>query len=63
MVTLTSFLIFKGSAESKDSDEEIQEALQRIEQRLDILSRDYQARLRTDPASNVVQTQQGAITQ
>ena len=56
MVTLTSFLIFKGSAESKDSDEEMQAALQRIEQRLDLLSRDYQARLGSDSASNVPQT-------
>ena len=63
MVTLTSFLVFKGSAESKDSDEEMQEALDRIEQRLDILCREYQARGGADASSYVVQTQQGAITQ
>jgi hypothetical protein len=34
-VTLTSFLIFKGSPESRDSDGEIQAKLDRIEQRLD----------------------------
>lgn len=34
---LTSFLYHKGSAESKDSDEEIQAALERIEARLDRL--------------------------
>ena len=39
MVTLTSFLVFKGSAESKDSDEEMQAALGRIERRLDDLAR------------------------
>ena len=38
MVALTSFLIFKGSAESKDSDEEMQAALERIERRLDGLA-------------------------
>ena len=38
MMTLTSFLIFKGSAESKDSDEEMQTALDRIERRLDELA-------------------------
>ncbi len=34
MVVLTSFLIHKGSAESKDSDEEMLAALKRIENRL-----------------------------
>ena len=34
MVALTSFLIFKGSPESRDSDDEMQEALRRIEERL-----------------------------
>lgn len=33
-VVLTSFLIHKGSHESKDTDEEMQASLQRIEQRL-----------------------------
>ncbi len=32
MVVLTSFLIHKGSAESKDSNEQLQAALARIEQ-------------------------------
>ena len=39
MVTLTSLLIFKGSAESKDSDDEMQAALSRIEHRLEELRR------------------------
>src|SRR5215213_6612207 len=38
MVTLTSFLIFRGSPESKDGDEEMKEALSRIEQRLNELT-------------------------
>ncbi len=38
-VTLTSLLVFKESAESKDSAEEMKETLNRIEQRFDILSR------------------------
>lgn len=36
---LTAFLIHRGSAESKDGEDEIQEQLDRIEQRLDALSR------------------------
>ena len=39
MVALTSFLIFKGSPESKDSDEEMKAALARLEHRLDELAR------------------------
>jgi hypothetical protein len=39
MVALTSVLIFTGSPESKDSDEEMQEALRRIEERLAALDR------------------------
>jgi hypothetical protein len=38
MVTLTSFLIFKGSAESKDGDEEMKQALARLERRLEELA-------------------------
>ncbi len=38
MVVLTSFLLFRGSPESKDGDEEMKETLARIEQRLDALS-------------------------
>ena len=38
MVVLTSVLIFKGSSESKDGDDEMKEALDRIERRLDELS-------------------------
>ncbi len=34
-VVLSALLIHKGSAESKDSDEEMQRSLQRIEKRLD----------------------------
>ncbi len=37
MAVLTSFLIYKGSAESRDSDDEMQETLARIERRLDEL--------------------------
>ena len=35
MVVLTAFLIHKGSHESKDTDEKVEQALARIEQRLD----------------------------
>ena len=35
MVVLTSFLISKGSAESKDSDDELKETLARLERRLE----------------------------
>jgi hypothetical protein len=38
MVVLTSFLIHKGSHESKDTDEKVEQALARIEQRLDELT-------------------------
>src|ERR671916_666069 len=38
MVVLTSFLIFKGSAESKDSDDEMKETLARLERRLEDLA-------------------------
>lgn len=34
MVVLTSFLIHKGSAESKDSSDQVQQSLSRIEKRL-----------------------------
>jgi hypothetical protein len=34
MVALTSFLIFRGSPESKDGDEEMKQSLARIERRL-----------------------------
>ena len=37
-VVLTSFLIFKGSAESKDGDEEMKQSLARLERRLEALS-------------------------
>jgi hypothetical protein len=37
IVVLSSFLIHKGSAESKDSDDEIKDLLTRIEQQLDEL--------------------------
>jgi SNF2 family DNA or RNA helicase len=37
-VTLSAIFIHKGSAESKDSDEEMAAALERIERRLDALS-------------------------
>ena len=38
MVALTSFLIFKGSPESKDSDDEMKETLARLERRLEELA-------------------------
>ena len=38
-VVLTTFLIHRGSHESKDSDEEMQAALTRIEKRLDSLTK------------------------
>ncbi len=38
-VVLTAFLIHKGSHESKDSDEQMQAQLQRIEKKLDALEK------------------------
>ena len=38
MVALTSFLIFKGSPESRDGDDEMRETLARLEQRLEELA-------------------------
>jgi hypothetical protein len=38
MVVLTSFLIFRGSSEFKDGDEEMKQSLDRIERRLDELT-------------------------
>jgi hypothetical protein len=38
MVVLTSFLIFKGSPESKDGDDELKQTLARLEQRLEELA-------------------------
>jgi hypothetical protein len=35
MVVLTSYLIFRGSPESKDGDEEMKQSLARVERRLD----------------------------
>lgn len=50
IVVLSSFLIHKGSAESKDSDDEIKELLTRIERQLDELeSSDSSARRRGSP--------------
>jgi hypothetical protein len=40
MVVLTSFLIFKGSPESKDGDEEMKATLARLERRLEALAGD-----------------------
>jgi hypothetical protein len=37
-VVLTTYLIHRGSHESKDSDEQVQRALERIERRLDELA-------------------------
>ena len=37
LVWLASFLIHKGSSESRDSDDRIEEALERIERRLDAM--------------------------
>jgi hypothetical protein len=42
-VVLTTFLIFRGSHESKDSDDEMQAALERIETKLDSLHTDQRA--------------------
>jgi hypothetical protein len=39
MVVLTAFLIHKGSAESKDSNDRMEEMLQRIERRLAALEK------------------------
>ena len=40
MVALTSFLIFKGSPESKDGDDEMKQTLARLEHRLELLASD-----------------------
>jgi hypothetical protein len=37
LVWLASFLVYKGSLESRDSDDRIEEALERIEKRLDAM--------------------------
>jgi hypothetical protein len=37
LVWLVSFLVHKGSSESRDSDDRIEEALHRIEERLDAM--------------------------
>src|SRR5947208_13025480 len=42
LIVLTSYLIHKGSAESKDSDDKTEETLQRIEQKLEALSKEKQ---------------------
>jgi len=39
MVVLTAFLIHKGSAESRDSNDRMEESLKRIEKRLERLDR------------------------
>ena len=38
MVVLTSFLLFRGSPESKDGDEEMKQSLARLERRLEALA-------------------------
>ena len=38
MVVLTSFLIFRGSPESKDGDDEMKQTLARLERRLEALA-------------------------
>jgi hypothetical protein len=48
MVVLTSFLIHKGSAESRDSDDEMQAALARIEKQLKELQHDHPARAKSN---------------
>jgi hypothetical protein len=51
MVALTSFLIFKGSPESKDGDEEMKATLTRLERRLEALAGDRAASdERTEPS-------------
>ena len=39
MVVLTSFLIFKGSPQSKDGDEELKRKLERIDEKLNALTK------------------------
>ncbi|MDQ3946596.1 MAG: hypothetical protein M3357_15880 [Actinomycetota bacterium] len=53
-VVLTAYLIHRGSAESKDSDEDMQAALERIEARLDQLTGS------TNGGGSPVSTYQGA---
>jgi hypothetical protein len=54
-VMLTAYFIYKGSAESKDGDEEMKQALDRIERRLEEMERtathDGSAALRSAPAA------------
>jgi hypothetical protein len=40
MVVLTAYLIFRGSPESKDGDDEMKQSLARLEHRLDALTHD-----------------------
>jgi hypothetical protein len=46
-VVLASLFIHKGSAESKDSDEQVQKSLDRIEKRLKALERDDQSKAKS----------------
>ena len=49
LVWLASFLVHKGSAESRDSDDRIEEALKRIEERLDAMEQSGLARGASHP--------------
>jgi hypothetical protein len=51
MVLLTSFLIHKGSHESKDQDEKVEQTLARIEQRLARMEGDRGVGSGADPAA------------
>ena len=62
IVILTAYLIHKGSAESKDGDEAMQAALQRIEQRLDRIESAAGVRQGERPFTQVAQTGGGQDT-
>jgi hypothetical protein len=51
-VVLTAFLVYKGSPESKDRDEDIKAVLARIEQRLDGIDRQGQPVSSSGPPTN-----------
>ena len=59
MVALTSFLIFKGSPESKDGDDEMKQTLARLERRLEQLANDKAARNEETPQLTTVRTVPG----
>ena len=60
MVALTSFLLFKGSPESKDGDDEMKATLARLERRLDELARADTLRNGRSPTQDLSSVRAGA---